>query len=368
MRLLVVGAGLSGATVARLAAEDGHKVTVIEKRNHIGGNVYDEIDELTGIRVSKYGAHLFHTNDKEVWDYVQRFGPWIRWDHRVLADISGRLVPVPANINTVNSLFGESIQTEEEMRDFLSAEQEIGAGPPANSEEVAMRRVGRRLFRALFETYTQKQWAKEARELEPLVLERIPVRTNHDDRYFTDKYQGLPLNGYTSIVESMLAHPNIEVRLNTAWDPALRAAGFDQILFTGPIDGYFKDAGLPALEYRSIEFHWERIPTSGFYQPNSVVNYPGPETPFTRCVEYKHFWNQKSSWTILSKELTCDQGEPYYPVPTAENRALYDAYKALASQESGVHFLGRLANYKYFNMDQAIRNAMDYYWSTLQKM
>ncbi len=364
MMIVIVGAGLSGATIAERCAADGRKVLVIDKRGHIAGNVYDEIDSRSGIRISKYGAHLFHTNDKEVWEYVQRFGEWQRWDHTVIADVSGVYVPVPVNITTVNTLFGQNIASEEEMRSWLSSVQ-IPYENPKNSEEVALSRVGRALYDELFHDYTVKQWAKEPADLSPSVLERIPVRTNFDVRYFTDRYQGLPINGYTSLVHNMLSHPNITVRLNTSWDDIKYDLSGQTVIFTGPIDQYFKGRGLEELEYRSIDFEWHWIQTNGYVQPNSVVNYPSASTPYTRCVEYKHFLHQKSDWSVISKETTCDKGEPYYPVPTERNRELYKKYAELCTSEKNVHFIGRLATYKYYNMDQAIRAALDYYTSIL---
>ena len=358
----IVGAGLSGSTIARLAAEDGKKVLVIEKRDHIAGNTFDEIDPMVGIRVSRYGAHIFHTNDQEVWDFVNRFGSWTPWYHKVLADCDGSLVPVPANIETVNTLFNTSIQNETEMDIWLSSERHTYE-KINNSEEVALSRVGPRLYEKLFKHYTFKQWAKYPDELEPSVLERIPVRKDFDERYFSDRFQALPTNGYTSIVESMLDHPNIEVKLNCPWTPEMPRV-WNQLVFTGPIDLYFKDK-FPPLEYRSIEFKKNYAMTPGFFQKNSVINYPDASNEYTRCVEYKHFLNQKGGWTVLVKEKTTDKGEPYYPVPTEANRVLYQKYKELADQTEGVHFVGRLASYKYFNMDQAIRNAMDYYRTNL---
>lgn len=358
-RVLIVGAGLSGATMAYLCASTGDQVHIIEKRDHIGGNVYDEIDAATGIRVSRYGAHLFHTNDEEVWNFVQKFGEWVRWDHTVVADVSGTLVPVPVNCTTVNTLCGTAIQSEAEMAEWLSRVQ-VPCSSPKNSEEVALSRVGSGLYETLFRPYTWKQWAKEPVQLEPEVLARIPIRPNFDPRYFNDKFQALPKEGYTEIVRRMLDHENITVELNAAWESYRPDWKPDQIIFTGPIDAFFRDSGLAPLEYRSIEFEWTRLPMAGYYQPNSVVNYPSASNPYTRCVEYKHFLHQKSDWTILSKERTCDKGEPYYPVPTAANRALYEKYVELA-KGGDVHFIGRLANYKYYNMDQAIRAAMDYF-------
>jgi UDP-galactopyranose mutase len=239
------------------------------------------------------------------------------------------------------------------------------AGPPQNSEEVALSRVGPRLYKALFKDYTIKQWAKEPKDLEPSVLERIPVRANFDERYFSDRYQALPTNGYTAIVENMLDHPNITVQLDTPWSVAAAWRPFwTELVFTGPIDTYF--TGLPPLEYRSINFEWQTFKNTKYYQSNSVVNYPSSTTPHTRIVEYKHFLNQQSDSTIIAIETTSDGGEPYYPVPTKENRVLYEKYRLLAAEAKGVHFVGRLASYKYFNMDQAIRNAMDYYRSKIK--
>lgn len=358
--VIIVGAGISGATMAEQYASDGYKVLVIDKRSHIAGNIYDEIDEITGIRVSKYGAHLFHTNDKEVWNYVNRFGKWMRWDHTVIADLSGLYIPIPVNITTVNRLYGTEISSEKEMVEWLSSVQ-IPCIHPKNSEEVALSRIGENLYKQLFREYTIKQWAKEPRELEPSVLERIPVRTNFDNRYFTDKYQALPVNGYTSFVENILSHPNIKVQLNRCWEDIKNDISGQTIIFTGPIDSYFKDRGIGHLEYRSINFEWTRVNTSGYMLPNSVVNYPLNNTPYTRSVEYKHFLHQKSDWTVISKETTTDIGEPYYPVPTQRNRELYQKYATLCEGEKNVHFIGRLATYKYYNMDQAIRAALDYY-------
>jgi UDP-galactopyranose mutase len=246
----------------------------------------------------------------------------------------------------------------------LGAELPIDSSAvPTNSEEVAISQIGPQLFEKLIRGYTIKQWNKEARELDPSVLARVSVRKSFDDRYFTDEFQALPKDGYTALVAEMLK--GCEVRLNTSWEDVKYKVGevCEAVVFTGPIDGYFAGKGLPPLEYRSIDFHWEVKEESGYAQPNSVVNYPSLTTPFTRCVEYKHFLYQKSPWTVLCKETTTDNGDPYYPVPTAANQALYEKYRELASGERGVYFVGRLASYKYFNMDQAIRNAMDWFTS-----
>lgn len=366
---LVVGAGLSGATIAQLAAQDGHKVLVIDKRNHIAGNCYDEVDEQTNIRISKYGAHLFHTNDEEVWKYVQQFGSWKRWDHKVIADVSGIYVPIPVCPITINTLLGTNISSEAEMKEWLE-KNTIQCTSPKNSADVALSRVGPELYKLLFQDYTKKQWDKDPSELDPSVLARIPVRYGFDERYFSDKFQMLPKNGYTEIVRNMLNHPNITVILKTSWDTFQQDAlkegiQWNELVFTGPIDQYFQRLGLPSLEYRSINFTTMSMKNKGYFQPNSVVNFPTYATEFTRCVEYKHFLHQTSDWTVVCFEQTCSNGEPYYPVPTPENQALYEKYKEYAQKENNVHFVGRLASYKYFNMDQAIRNAMDYYRNIL---
>lgn len=361
--VFIVGAGLSGATLAEhFARVYNRSVTIIDKRNHIGGNVYDYIDEKTGIRVGKYGIHMFHTNDEEVWQYLQRFGTWKRWDHKVLSKINNDFVPVPVNINTINTVCDENIQTEEEMMTWLHNNQ-MKYEEPQNSEEIALSRVGIELYEKMFRPYTLKQWNKEPRELDSSVLARIPVRTNFDDRYFQDKYQALPVEGYTRIVERMLDHPNITVRLNTEWTAIKDAIDYNVLIFTGPIDQYFIDSGLPQLEYRSLHFDWEVHETSGFYQPVSQVNYPSADIPYTRIVEYKHLLNQESKYTVITKETSCNDGEPYYPVPNKENQTIYLQYKKLAEKKvsDNVHFIGRLASYKYFNMDQAIRAAIDYF-------
>ena len=365
--VVIVGAGLSGATMAEHCARAGASVLVIDKRTHIGGNVYDKVEEESGIRISLYGAHLFHTNDTEVWDYVQRFGTWARWDHSVVADVSGVMIPLPININTVNTLYNTHLSDADEMKTWLSREPGVGSaanGSAASSKEAAINKCGERIYSALFESYTKKQWGRDASELDASVLERIPLRTNFDNRYFTDKYQALPKDGYTSVVEKMLTSPLISVVLGVSWaDFKTLGVTSGVLIFTGPIDTYFDNAGLPLLEYRSINFEWYKMPCVGYHQPGAVVNYPGTNNKYTRSVEYKYFLNQRSDFTIVAYETTCSEGEPYYPIPNAVNRATYEKYKALASAEfgKGVHFIGRLASYKYFNMDQAIRASIDYF-------
>jgi UDP-galactopyranose mutase len=358
--ILVVGCGLSGAVIAERLASKGHKVTIIDKRDHIGGNVYDYIDDETSIRVSKYGAHLFHTNSERVWSYVNQFSEWVRWDHKVLSVCDNNLVCVPVNITTVNTLCNTNLQTSEEMKVWLETNQ-IKYDSIDTSEKMAKSRVGCILYEKLFKDYTFKQWEKYPEDLDPSVLARIPICFTHDTRYFNDKYQALPKNGYTTFVESMLNSQNINILLNTDYFKFIEfnASSFDKIIYTGPIDTFYKDIGLEALEYRSIEFITERYKNTNYYQPNSVINYPSLDVPYTRIVEYKHFLNQKSPHTIIVKEITKANGEPYYPILNKKNMDLYEKYKILAGKESKILFLGRLANYKYFNMDAAILNSLE---------
>lgn len=357
--ILIIGAGISGATLAERYASIGKKVVVLEKRGHIAGNCYDEYDE-NGILISKYGAHLFHTNDAGVWEYVQRFAEWYPWEHKVIARVDNKTVPIPVNINTVNILFGENISTEDEMKAWLDKNR-IPFDKPKNGEEAVMNRVGPVLYEKMFKHYTKKQWDKYPEELNASVLERIPVRYNHDGRYFSDTYQALPKGGYTKVFENMLNHPNITVMLNTDYfDVKDQFEGFEKLFYTGPIDRFFEfqDEMMEKLEYRSINFVTEHLDQE-FFQENSVVNYPGQEVDYTRIIEYKHFGNQQSPKTSIVKEYTVDTGEPYYPVPNERNQQIYERYKEKADLLQNVYFVGRLANYKYFNMDQAFRNALD---------
>lgn len=361
--IFIIGAGISGATLAERYASLGKKVVVVEKRDHIAGNCYDYYDE-NGILVSKYGAHLFHTNDQEVWDYVNQFSEWYPWEHKVIARVDDKTVPIPVNITTVNTLFDTNIETEEEMTKWLD-ENRVVYNPPKNGEEAVLNRVGPVLYEKMFKHYTKKQWDKFPEELNASVLERIPVRTNYDDRYFSDKYQALPKGGYTQIFKNMLNHPNITVLLDTDYfDIKDNLQGYEKLFYTGPIDRFieFKDKMVDKLEYRSINFVTEHLDQE-YFQENSVVNYPGKEVDFTRIIEYKHFGNQKSDKTSIVKEYTVDDGEPYYPVPNEKNQKVYDLYKREAEKLTDVYFVGRLANYKYFNMDQAFKNALELFES-----
>jgi UDP-galactopyranose mutase len=363
--VIVIGAGLSGITIAeQFSSKLNKKILIIDKRNHIGGNCYDYIDKETGILINKYGAHLFHTNDEIVFEYINKFCNWKKWEHKVVGLIDNKYLPIPPNIKTVNELFNINIKNETEMNEWLS-KQQIKYEQISNGEEMAKSRVGKILFDKIFKHYTYKQWNKYPHELLPEVLARIPVRNSFDDRYFSDKYQLLPEKGYTFFFESILKlnKKNITVNLNTDFNDIKKYISNKQIIiYTGPIDAYFSDKGLPKLEYRSIDFHIFRKMNTQYYQPNSVVNYPSSEPKYTRCVEYKHFLNQQSKHTIFVKETTTNDGEPYYPVLNKKNINLYKKYQKMAENENeNIHFIGRLASYKYFNMDQAIKNALDYF-------
>jgi len=365
---LVIGAGLSGSVIAeRISNVLNQKVIIIEKRNHIGGNCYDYVDEDTGILINKYGFHLFHTNYKDVWDYVNKFCEWERWEHKVFGLVDNKFVSIPVNITTVNLLCDENIKDEKEMEEWL-AKNQVKYDEIINSEQMAKSRIGNILYDKLIKHYTYKQWNKFPEELDKSVLERIPIRNNFDTRYFSDKYQALPKKGYTHFFEKLLNNNNIEIKLNTDFIDFRKnndLSIFKKIIYTGPIDQYF-NSDLDKLEYRSINFKIEKYFNVNFFQPNSVVNYPSNDCDFTRIVEYKHFLNQNSKHTVIVSETTTDKGEPYYPIPNCRNMELYEKYKKMAEEEKNVFFLGRLANYKYFNMDEAIKNSLDFFYSFLQ--
>lgn len=356
--ILIVGAGISGCTLAeRFANILNKKVIIIDKRPHIGGNCYDFYNK--GVLVPKYGPHFFHTNDEKVWNYINNFSEWKPYEHRVLSNIDGsNLVPVPVNIKTVNTIFGLSIQTSAEFDNWLEMEKEK-IDNPKNSEEYAISRMGKRLYNILFKNYTKKQWDKWPSELDPTILARIPIRNNFDDRYFTDKYQAMPKDGYTKIFERMINHPNIKLKLNTDWlDFANSKDSYEMIFFTGRIDQFFSYKYEP-LEYRSLKFVFETI-NKEYFQERAQVNYPNTEK-FTRITEPKHATGQKSNYTTIIKEYSTWEGEPYYPVPSENNKSLYAKYQSDAKEyeKKNIYFVGRLAEYKYFNMDQAFKNALE---------
>jgi UDP-galactopyranose mutase len=353
---------LSGSVLAeRIATVLDKTVLIIDRRDHIGGNCYDYTDPDTNIRLNKYGAHLFHTNDEIVWNYINKYGEWVRWDHKVVSLVNGRYVPLPVNITTVNELCNIHLGTEADMNQWLHNHQ-IKYDSITNSEEMAKSRIGNTLYTLLIHDYTYKQWDKYPNELDKSVLARIPIRTNQDTRYFSDKFQALPKHGYTEFFENLLNHPNITVQLNTDYNQIEDSVRATATIYTGPIDVYFSSSNLPRLEYRSIIFHKKTYYNTKFFQPSSVVNFPSKDVPFTRSIEYKHFLNQQSPHTVVISETTSSGGDPYYPVPDERNQELYKKYQHLAhTEEAGrrVLFVGRLANYKYFNMDEAIKNSLD---------
>lgn len=363
--IIIIGAGISGATLAeRFASQKNKKVLIIDKRGHIGGNCYDFYDEA-GVLISKYGAHLFHTNFDDVWEYVHKFSEFIPYEHKVLSKVDGKLVPIPVNITTVNEVLGLSIKNEEEMDEWLKKNQ-VYNDHPKNGKEAALARVGPILYEKMFRNYTKKQWDKYPEELDASVLNRIPVRNNFDGRYFSDTHQGQPKEGYTKLFEKMLDHPNITVKLNTDYfDIRDTLHDYEHLFYTGPIDQFFdfKHSVETKLEYRSIKFVFETYDKE-FFQENSVINYPN-EHDYTRIVEYKYFTGQKHPKTTISKEYTVDyipgENEPYYPVPNPLNQDIFAKYQeeAASLEEKGIYFVGRLANYKYFNMDQAFHNALE---------
>jgi len=370
--LVIVGAGLSGAVIAeRARSELGLTSLVIDKRDHIGGNCYDYIDQH-GIRVSLYGVHIFHTKFPRVENYVKQFSDWIPYHHRVVGRVrdqndTEKIVPIPPNIDTVNILFDAKIETEEEMVRWLDDRRPKSDKPPQNGEEMSISRVGTDLYEKIFKPYTRKQWDKWPADLDASVLARLPYRTNRDDKYFDDYFQALPADGYTAIFEKMLLNnDDITVRLSVDYFKVMEELPKHKLLvFTGPIDAYFASQGLAKLEYRSIYFETEYLePKDGYFQPAWVVNHPSGEYDWTRISEYKHAPNQpegvdKLPGTIIYREYSTDSGDPYYPVPNPRNQELYSKYQKLASEEKGVTFVGRLASYKYFNMDQAILNALE---------
>ncbi|MBU0666506.1 MAG: UDP-galactopyranose mutase [Nanoarchaeota archaeon] len=359
--IVVVGAGISGAVIAeRCARILRKKVLVIEKRYHIGGNCYDHFDKK-GILIHKYGPHLFHTNYENVWKYVKKFSEWCKYEHKVLSYVDKKLVPIPVNINTVNILFGEHIKSENEMKKWLE-KKIIPITNSKNSEESAISRVGKELYEKMFKFYTKKQWNLWPSELDASVMNRIPVRTNYEDRYFTDKYQFLPKDSYTKMFNNLLAHPNIKVLLNTDYFKVRKKLKKAKYLFyTGQIDRFFNyrtEKGRERLPYRSLRFKFKTY-NKKYFQKNSVINYPEKKPSFTRIVEYKHFTKQKHPKTTISREFSKSKGEPYYPVPNPKNKEIFERFKKQVDKLKNVFFVGRLANYQYFNIDQTIKNALD---------
>ena len=350
---LIVGAGFAGSVMAeRLASQLNKKVLVVEKRNHISGNAYDEFDEH-GILVHRYGPHILHTNSKDVFDYLSHFTEWIPYEHKVLAKIGNELYPIPINRLTINKLYGLNLTTEEAVKDYFERVKEKRY-PILNSEDIIVNQVGKDLFEKFFKHYTKKQWNLEASELSPSVCGRIPVRTNDDCRYFTDKYQFMPKAGYTKMFKKILNHKNIEVILNTDYKTILDTIKFDKMIYTGPID-YFFNYKFGKLPYRSIRFEFRNFEQKQFQQ-TAQINYVDDSVDYTRVVEHKLLSHQASETTTISFEYPQHDGESFYPIPTEENRNKFLQYKSESNKLRSVIFCGRLAEYQYYNMDQVVAN------------
>jgi UDP-galactopyranose mutase len=352
---LIVGAGFAGSVLAeRLASQHGASVLLIDRRNHVGGNAYDEKD-AAGILYHKYGPHIFHTNSEQVVEYLSQFTEWRPYEHRVLAHVRGQLVPIPINRTTLNMLFDAGLKNKDEAAAFLAARAEP-VEEIRTSEDVVINAVGRELYELFFRGYTRKQWGVDPSELDKQVTSRIPTRTNTDDRYFGDTFQAMPKDGYTAMFERMTDHPLIEKMLGTDYRDVKDSIDADHIIFTGPIDEYF-DFRFGKLPYRSLRFDHRTLDQEQ-YQPVAVVNYPSPDTPYTRISEYKHLTGQKHPKTSITYEYPAAEGDPYYPIPRPENQELFKRYEALADATPDVTFVGRLATYRYYNMDQIVGQAL----------
>jgi UDP-galactopyranose mutase len=360
---LIVGAGFAGSVLAeRLATRSNKKVLIIDKRAHIGGNAFDHYNE-DGILVHKYGPHIFHTNSKDVFDYLSQFTEWRSYEHRVLASVDGQLVPMPINLDTINKMYGLSLTSFELEAWFESVAEKVPV--IKTSEDVVVSKIGRELYEKFFRNYTRKQWAMDPSELDKSVTSRVPTRTNRDNRYFTDTYQAMPLHGYTRMFENMLAHPNIKVMLNTDYREIANMIPFKEMIFTGPVDEYF-DFKFGKLPYRSLAFKHETLNMETFL-PTAVVNYPN-EHAYTRITEFKYLTGQQHPKTSVVYEFPQAEGDPYYPVPRPENAELYAKYKKLADQTPHVYFVGRLATYKYYNMDQVVAQSLTLYKKITEKV
>lgn len=351
--VLVVGAGFAGSVVAERLASAGRKVLVIDRRSHIAGNAYDEKDE-SGVLIHRYGPHIFHTNSDEVFTYLSRFTAWRPYEHRVLASVDGQLLPIPINLDTVNRLYGLRLD-EEGLKQYFETIREPRE-TIRTSEDVIVNTVGWDLYRKFYQGYTRKQWGLDPSELFASVASRVPVRTNRDDRYFTDTHQAMPKDGYTRMFARMLDHPGITFALGLDFRNIRQTAKARHIVYTGPIDEYF-DHCFGKLPYRSLRFEHEQLAGVERYQPVGTVNYPNDHA-YTRITEFKHLTGQVHPGTSIVREYPQAQGDPYYPIPRPENDLLFKKYQALAEEEKGVTFVGRLAQYRYYNMDQVVGAAL----------
>ncbi|MDL2343976.1 UDP-galactopyranose mutase [Deinococcus sp. MIMF12] len=349
---LIVGAGFAGSVLAERLANDGKRVLIVDRRPHIGGNAYDRYDDA-GLLIHPYGPHIFHTNSREVFDYLSRFTAWRPYEHRVLASVDGQLLPIPINLDTVNRLYGLNLTSFQVEEFFASVAEKVDQ--VRTSEDVVVGKVGRDLYNKFFRGYTRKQWGLDPSELDASVTARVPTRTNRDDRYFADTYQAMPLHGYTRMFETMLAHPNIKVMLNTDYREIQEFIPYGHMIYTGPVDAFF-DYEYGKLPYRSLEFVHETHAREVF-QPTGTVNYPN-DYGYTRISEFKYITGQEHRHTSVVYEYPRAEGDPYYPVPRPENQELYRKYAALADARTDVTFVGRLATYRYYNMDQVVAQAL----------
>lgn len=358
-KYLMVGAGLSGAVIGRHLAEAGHRVTVVDARSHVAGNCHTERDAQTGVMVHVYGPHIFHTDDAEVWDYVNRFEGFLPYRNRVKATVGGQVYSLPVNLHTINQFFGRAFRPDEAREFILNEQADRSIEDPQSFEEQALRFVGRDLYEAFFKGYTTKQWGCHPSELPASILKRLPIRFNYDDNYFFHRFQGMPRDGYTAMVERILDHPGIELHLDTRFDRA-QAGEWDYVFWSGPLDGWF-DCELGRLGYRTLDF--DRFTYQGDWQGCAVMNYGEESVPFTRITEHKHFapWESHEG-SVLYREYSRACGPediPYYPIRQLREKALLGEYVARARAEQGVSFVGRLGTYRYLDMDVTIREALD---------
>ena len=354
---LIVGAGLFGSVVANELKKKNKKVLVIDKRDHVGGNIYTKLQD--GINVHKYGAHIFHTNNKEVWDYINSFAEFNRFTNSPIANYKGKLYNLPFNMNTFYQMWG-TITPKQAQEIINNQKAEISGIEPKNLEEKAISLVGKDIYEKLIKGYTQKQWGKECSELPAFIINRLPLRFTYDNNYFNDRFQGIPIGGYTQIIEKMLEGVDVQLGVDYLENREHYKTLAKNIIYTGRIDKYY-DCKLGTLEYRSLRFEEETLDTEN-YQGNAVVNYTEYEIPYTRIIEHKHFENAVSSKTVITREypLNWDESkEPYYTINNERNNTLYAEYKKLADQESNVYFGGRLGDYKYYDMHVIIEKALE---------
>lgn len=357
MKFLCVGAGFSCAVIARELAQAGHHITVIDQRNHVAGNCHTERDAETNVMVHVYGPHIFHTDNETVWQYLQQFAKFMPYTNRVKAVSGEQVYSLPINLHTINQFYGKTFSPKQ-AREWIQTQSDQSIADPQTFEEQAMKLVGKDLYRAFFKGYTSKQWGVSPTELPASILKRLPVRFNYDDNYFAHKFQGMPENGYTEIVENILQHENISVKLNTAFDENMLPE-YDHVFWSAPLDAWFKHS-LGRLGYRTLDF--ETLRDEGDYQGNAVINYCDESVPYTRITEHKHFspWENHEK-TICYKEYSraCEENDiPYYPIRLAKDQALLSQYEALANEAKGVSFVGRLGTYRYLDMDVTIAEAL----------